>query len=457
MEVTMGNKGQKQEGRLSAFQYTAYAFGDLGYQMVYYWVVSFTMIYCTDVFGLSAAAVSVVMLIARLYDAVNNPFLGSMIDKTKSKMGRYRPWILIGVIGLAISTCLLFWAHPDWPAGAKNFYVGAMYMLVATFATIFYMAYMALNGCISADPMVRARASSYRVVLNNFGIFILAFLAPAALSYFGKGSANNSYLFSILICSVIGIPCILMTAFGTKEVIQPTATQEKISMKSQLHALKNNKPMILIFVAMTTHGISMNARLAMATFYCTYFAGGLSTFTVYNSINSIMAMVGAFTAPFVYRLFRDKGKAARYIMYASAAAMAAQYFFPAPGIAFYGLTFVSGYGLGAFSTLAFSMIPDASDYTQYKHNIRIDGFLAAFATFGFEAGGAIATTLVGFALDAFGYVPNAVQTPGVLNLMNILMTFGPALMTLTAGLFLIRYKLNDKLHKEIMGELGKAV
>ena len=103
------------------------------------------------------------------------------------------------------------------------------------------------------------------------------------------------------------------------------------------------------------------------------------------------------------------------------------------------------------------MIPDASDYTQYKHNIRIDGFLAAFATFGFEAGGAIATTLVGFALDAFGYVPNAVQTPGVLNLMNILMTFGPALMTLTAGLFLIRYKLNDKLHKEIMGELGKAV
>lgn len=97
------------------------------------------MIYCTDVFGLSAAAVSVVMLIARLYDAVNNPFLGSMIDKTKSKMGRYRPWILIGGIGLAISTCLLFWAHPDWPAGAKNFYVGAMYILVATFATIFYM------------------------------------------------------------------------------------------------------------------------------------------------------------------------------------------------------------------------------------------------------------------------------------------------------------------------------
>lgn len=443
-------KRYKGEGQLSGFQYTAFAVGDLGYQMVYYWVVSFTMIYCTDVFGLSAGAVSVVMLIARLYDAVNNPILGSVIDRTRSKMGRYRPWILIGGIGLAVSTCLLFWPHTEWSAGAKNLYVGITYILVATFATIFYMAYMALNGCISSDPMTRAKASSYRTVLNNFGIFILAFLAPAALSWFGGNSSPNSYVYSILICLIVGLPCILLTALGTKEVVRPAQNQKKISMRSQIRALKSNKPMILIFVAMTTHGISMNARLAMATYYCTYYAGDFSTFTVYNSINSIMAMAGAFTAPYVYRFFRDKGKAARYIMYASAAAMAAQYFFPAPGVVFYGLTFISGYGLGAFSALIFSMIPDAADYTQYRHNLRIDGFLAAFATFGFEGGGALATTFVGFALEAGGYVANGVQAPAVLNLMNLLMTMGPAIMTLTAGLFLIRYDLNDKRHRELV-------
>ena len=141
--------------------------------------------------------------------------------------------------------------------------------------------------------------------------------APAVLNLMNLLMTMGPAIMTLTAGLIVGLPCILLTALGTKEVVRPAQNQKKISMRSQIRALKSNKPMILIFVAMTTHGISMNARLAMATYYCTYYAGDFSTFTVYNSINSIMAMAGAFTAPYVYRFFRDKGKAARYIMYSN--------------------------------------------------------------------------------------------------------------------------------------------
>ena len=117
------------------------------------------MIFYTDVVGIPTAYVSVLLLVVRLYDAINDPLLGSMMDKTKSRYGRYRPWIAIGGIGLAVSTALLFWAHPDMNFAGKIVYMYVTYMVAVTFSTLFYMSYLALGGCLSPDSMIRTKAS----------------------------------------------------------------------------------------------------------------------------------------------------------------------------------------------------------------------------------------------------------------------------------------------------------
>lgn len=434
-------------------RYGAFAAGDLGCQFIYYWVTAFLMIFYTDVFIIPAAAVSVLMLVVRLYDAITDPLVGGIMDRTTSRWGRYRPWIFIGGLGLAISACFMFWAHPNWGEGGKIVYIYVTYIVTLTFFTMFYMAYMALNACISTDSMVRAKASSYRIVLSYVGMFLVGYFAPLMLNKFGKTSSVNAYLISIIIFAVIGFPLMAWTAIGSKEVVAPRKNHDKISFKRQVAALFKNKPMLILIICMTVYGVQMNGRLTIATYYCTYVAGDFSIFTIFNSINSLFAIVGAFTAPFIYKLTKHKGKAAFIVLIACSVSMALQYFISAPSMGFYILTVVSGYCYGAFSTLIFSMIPDAVDFAQYKFNIRVDGFLSASASLGFKVGGAVGTSVIGILLSASGYVANAVQNTQTTVTINALMTLAPAFMTLIAAFSLLGYGLSDKKHNEILGVL----
>lgn len=434
-------------------RYAAFAVGDLGSQFIYYWVTAFLMIFYTDVFIIPAAVVSILMLVVRLYDAIIDPLVGAVMDKTTSRWGRYRPWIFTGGLGLAISACFMFWAHPDWSEGGKIVYIYITYIVTLTFFTMFYMAYMALNACISTDSMVRARASSYRIVLSYVGMFLVGYFAPLLLNKFGGTNSVNAYLISIIIFAVIGFPLMAWTAAGSREVVAPKKNHDKISFRKQVNALFKNKPMLILLICMTVYGIQMNGRLTIATYYCTYVAGDFSIFTVFNSINSLLAVVGAFTAPFIYKFTKHKGKAAFIILLVCTAAMALQYFIAAPSMGFYILTVISGYCYGAFSALIFSMIPDAIDFAQYKFNVRVDGFLSASASFGFKVGGAVGTSIIGILLSASGYVANAVQNTATAFTINVLMTLAPAAMTLIAALSLLGYGLSDKKHNEILNVL----
>jgi len=443
----------KQHETLSKKEMLCFSFGDLGYQCVFYWITAFLMIFYTDVFFIPAAAVSVLMLVVRIYDAVNDPIIGSLMDRTRSKIGRYRPWIIVGGIGLLISVVLMFWAHPDWSETSKIVYMYVTYMIAVTFSTMFYMAYMSLNGCISVNSMERAKASGLRMVMSYAGMLLIGYAAPYMISWFGKEQTSDGYLISVIISAVIALPLIMATGLGTKEVVCPKGVKEKISLQQQWKALLKNRPMMILLFCMLAHGIQMNGRLMVATYYCTYVTNSLQVFAVFNLLNSLFAILGSIVAPTIFRLTGHKGKASAAILFVCAISMALQYYTGNQIVLFYILVSITGFCYGSFSALMFSMIPDAVDFAQYKYNVRVDGFLNAVASFGFKLGGAVITSLTGVVLSVFGYVANGQQNPACLQAIRIMMTFIPAVSCVLAAIALLFYKLDRKQHSRIIDEL----
>jgi len=260
-------------------------------------------------------------------------------------------------------------------------------------------------------------------------------------------------LVSVIISAVVAFPLILATGLGTKEVICPKGAKEKIPLKLQWKALLKNGPMLILLFCMLAHGIQMNGRLIVATYYCTYVVNNVQVFAVFNLLNSLFAIIGSVAAPTIFRLTGHKGKASAAILYICALSMALQYFTGNQIALFYILVSVTGFCYGSFSTLMFSMIPDAVDFAQYKYNVRVDGFLNAIASFGFKLGGAVITSLTGAVLSVYGYVANAQQSLECLNAIRVMMTLAPAISCFLAATALLFYKLDREGQNQIIREL----
>lgn len=448
-------KHVKSDVILSVKERFCFATGDFAYQCVFYWVSAYLMIFYTDVFLIPAAAVSVLMLVVRLYDAVNDPIIGSLMDRTNTPLGKYRPWIIVGGIGLILSALAMFWAHPLWSANAKMAYMYITYIVVVTFSTIFYMAYMALTGCISSDSMERAKCASWRMVGSYGAMLVVGYAAPYMLAGFGSESMVQGYLVSVLICAVIALPLFLMTGLGTRERVYAQSQNEKLklSVKEQWKLLWQNKPMLILIICMTAHGVQMNGRFSIATYYCTYVGTGVSVLAMFNLLNSLACVAGCLMAPWLFRVTGHKGRVSSVILFICALSMFGQYFTAVPSLQFYLLVIITGLCYGSFSALMFSMIPDAVDLTHAENGVRLDGFYNSIASFGFKCGGAVGTSLIGFVLDRSGYIANQAQTEGCLRAIRLLMSALPGVFCLIAAAFLLGYSISNTKHEEIMKRL----
>jgi sugar (glycoside-pentoside-hexuronide) transporter len=446
------SKPDTGDGVFQKWRYFTFAASDMGYALVYYWIASFLTFFYTDVFGVNVVAVSVMMLITRIFDAVNDPIIGGLLDKTKSKMGRYRPWIMVGGISMLVTTIFLFWAHPNWNNAGKVAYMYATYILCTVAMTVFYMAYGALGGTISSNSMVRIRATGMRFALSGVGSLAVGYFVPALLATFSTGDVSRGYLIGVIISGVIAAPLMLITGLGSKEVIYPPK-DAKVSFKLQFKAFTTNKPMLIIAGAFLLQGTSVTFRMTAAAYYFNYVVKDMNYYSIYNLLVAGVNIVGSLTAINLYRLVKDKTKALGLILVGTVLALVGMYFTSAPSASFFILAALSGYSNGAIPSLTYSMLAEAVDYTHYKDGLRIDGFMAATASFAFKCGMAFAGAMAGFLLNATGYVANARQTTGALQGISFMMTLIPALLLAVMCLLILVYPLNEKKHNEIMAVL----
>ena len=443
--------------RLTPLKRFYYALGDFGYNFMYYWLSTYLTIYYTDTIGIPAAAVSVMMLVIRIFDAFNDPVIGSLADRTHSRWERYRVRFLLGSIAMASFIVLIFAASPDWSYRGRLLWMWGVYVLLTIASTCSNMPYGALNGCITPDSEDRAKVSGLRMMFANVSSMVTVIIAVPLMRLFssdGTASSARGYFWAVLITCVLGLPTMVICCMNTKEVLTPPPTQTSIPLKSQMHSLVKNRPVIILILGQFILGCVIYGRAAMLAYYWEYNAGDAGYATTYGIISLFAAIAGTgWFGNVLFRCLNHKGKVCSVLNFVTAGAYFLMYFVTAPAVSFWVLTFIGSMSFYAYMGVHFGAIGDAVDYGEYITGVRCDGFLSSFVSVANKAGGAIMPAIGIAVLAAFRYVARGEQPAEILNAINWFITLIPAVISAVNGVLYLFYPISAEKHREIMKEL----
>lgn len=443
--------------RLTRSKRIYYALGDFGYNFMYYWLSTYLTIYYTDTIGIPAATVSIMMLVIRIFDAVNDPIIGSLADRTHSRWGRYRPWFIGDSVAMATFIVMIFAANGNWSYGMRLAWMWVVYILLTVASTCSNMPYGALGSCITPDSHDRAKASELRMMFANVSSMITVIIAVPLMRYFspdGSATHQRGYFWAVLITCVLGLPTMIISGVKTKEVVTPPPSQKNIPLKLQMHSLIKNKPVIILIFGQFILGCVIYGRAAMLSYYWQYNAGNAGFATTYGIISLIAAIIGTgWFGEMLFNRFQHKGKACAVLNFITGGAYVIMYFTTAPSLLFWILTFIGSTSFYAYMGIHFGTIGDAVDYGEYVSGVRCDGFLSAFVSVANKAGGAIMPAIGVAILGTLGYVAKGTQTTSVLNAINCFISLIPGVISIINGIIYLFYPISSAKHKEIITEL----
>ena len=442
-------------GKVPVISKIAYGMGDVGCNFSWMFVGNFLMIFYTDVFGISMSAVATLMLISRFWDAINDPIIGTLTDKTHTRWGRFRPWLLFGAPITALVLILTFWAHPEWSQTAKIVYMAVTYCILVLGYTCVNLPYGTLCGAMTQDIDERAKLNTSRSVSAMMAIGVINIVTVPLISWFGAGDTKYGYLAVAVLYGIIFAACHLFCFHKTKEVVVLERKQQKLPLKIQLRAALRNKPYLLALLGQLLFGFIHYGRNADMLYYFTYVEGSATLFSYYSMAIIVPSIIGAACFPLVFRKTGNKGQTAAIFAFLTGITMIGLYFFSPNGsaIMFYLFSALSWFFFSGFNTAIYAIIPDCVEYGEWKTGIRNDGFQYAFVSLGNKIGMALGTSLLAIALGNAGYVSNAMQTPEVLGIMHNAFSTIPGVLWIATGACLCFYKLNKKQYNQIVKDL----
>lgn len=447
-------ESNSKKGKVSRISKLAYGMGDVGCNFSWMFVGNFLMIFYTDVFGIGMNAVATLMLVSRFWDAVNDPIIGTLTDKTRTRWGRFRPWLLFGAPLTALVLILTFWAHPEWSQTAKIIYMAVTYCILVLGYTCVNLPYGTLCGAITQDMDERASLNTSRSVSAMIAIGIINIVTVPLIEWFGRGNARYGYLAVATLYGIIFASCHLFCFHKTRELVE-TPRQQKLPLKVQLAAIRKNRPYLLALLGQLLFGFILYGRNADMLYYFTYVEGSVNLFSLYSLAIIVPSILGAACFPKVFHWTNNKGWAASLFALFTGLTMIGLYFFSPrqSAIPFYLLAALSQFFFSGFNTAIYAIIPDCVEYGEWKTGIRNDGFQYAFVSLGNKIGMALGTSFLALALGRAGYVSNAVQNEEVISIMrHFFSTIPGVLWILTAGCLLC-YRLNKQTYNQIVKEL----
>ena len=445
----MGN--ESNNGKVPLISKIAYGFGDVGCNFSWMFVGNFLMIFYTDVFGISMSAVATLMLFSRFWDAINDPIIGGLSDKTHTRWGRYRPWLLFAAPLTALVLILTFWAHPDWSQTHKIIYMAVTYCILVLGYTCVNIPYGTLCGAMTQNMTERAQINTSRSVSAMIAIGIINIITIPLIEWLGNGNARQGYLLIAILYGTIFAVCHIFCFAKTKEVVEVPVAQ-KIPLRLQLQAVAKNKPYLLALLGQVLFGFILYGRNADLLYYFTYVENDAVLFTYYSMAIIIPSIIGAACFPKVFQLTSNKGWAASVFAFGTGITIIALFFFSpvTSPIPFYLFAALSQFFFSGFNTAIYAIIPDCVEYGEWRTGIRNDGFQYAFISLGNKIGMALGTALLALSLGWAGYEANTTQNEAVVAIMRHSFSTIPGILWVVTALALFFYKLDKRSYNRIL-------
>ncbi|MBU0927622.1 MAG: MFS transporter [Spirochaetes bacterium] len=429
-----------------------YGLGDFASNLVWGAVGSFMVFFYTDVAGIAAAAIGSVMLVSRIFDGFSDIAMGAIMDRTKSRHGKARPWMLWLAVPYGISAVLLFTVPPFGPTG-KIIYAFITYNLATTIIyTAINIPYGALNSLITQDQYQRSMLNIFRMVMAMVGGLFINMATIPLVTAMGGGAGGWQKTFIAFGAS--GAVFFLITFFATEERVKPArADKAVVPLKDGLAALKLNKPWMLMVVLGVFTFIGQGLGGANI-YYAQYILGDASLMSIMMMSMLVPLILGLFImAPFIKKFGKRNvalvgtvvGVGGTCVMIAAPHNVAA---------IIVGMV-VKGLGMAPLAGTMFAMIADTIEYGEWKSGVRTEGLVYSAASFGGKVGSGIGVGLVGWILAWGGYAAGAtVQTPGAILAIKSMFLYIPLAVSAATIVLLSMYKL-DKQYPQIVEELHR--
>ena len=420
---------------------------------VYQSVVLLLAYYYTDVFGLSAATVAGIFLFVRIFDAVTDPLMGLIVDRTNSRWGKYRPFLLFLCVPYAIMSVVVF-TVPDLDIAGKTVYAYISYAVLMLFFTATNIPYFALGSVMTADPKERVSLNSYRfVAATGGGLIVTAGLVPLA-DFLGHGDKAVGYKLAMMVMAALSVVLFLICFASTKERVEPANSGSKDIKNDIFQVLKNDQWCLLglaVFVMVTAQTIKATTGI----YYLTYYAEDAATMvSVFLSLWMIGGMLGSALANKL-TLIMCKKRAWVMLCLISAALSALTYWI-APG--WIGAILVMQFFVGFFNQmmapLIFSTMAEVTDYGELQNKRRLDGLISSFTLFSLKVGLAVGGAAATYLLAHYGYQSGGVeQTAETVSGILVIFTLVPAMGFVITALILQRMKLSSLVVEQNAREL----
>ncbi|MEL7119271.1 MAG: MFS transporter [Bacteroidota bacterium] len=439
--------------KLSLKEKIGYGVGDTASHFVWDMVGFWILIFYTDTFGISAAAAGTIMLIARFWDMISDPLMGIIADRTNTKWGKFRPYILWMALPYAVLAVLTF-STPDFGETGKVIYAGVTYLLLMTVFTAINLPYSSLGAVMTADSMERTELNSYRFIFAFLGQLIVTGTALTLAKYFGGGDDAKGYQITIILFSIISFALFMVTFATTKERVAPPKEQKE-SLKEDFKNLWKNRPwVILFFVGIISFVMFALQNLSIA-YYFKYYIGNEENVQLFNVIGTIALIIAI---PFSKSLAKRFGKRNVFIASSLISGFFCMLLF-LPGeknlVSIYILNILAKMTYAPAVPLLWTMLGDSADYSEWKTGRRSTGLVFSAATFAQKAGWGIGGALAGWFLAIFQFTPNAEQTETAMTGIKLMISVVPGLLYMSCAIFLFFYSIDKDTALQMQADLEK--
>lgn len=445
-----------------------YGFGDMASSMFWKLFGAYLMIFYTDVFGLPAAVVGTMFLITRIWDSAFDPIVGVVADRTHSRWGKFRPYLLWLAVPFGIIGILTF-VTPDWSPTGKLIYAYVTYSLMMMIYSAINVPYASLLGVMSPNPKERNTLSTYRMTFAYIGSFIALLLFMPLVNFFSGNSkelADQQTGWTLAVV-VIAILCIVLF-FGcfawTKERVKPIKETQN-PLKEDLKDLFKNKPWWILLGAGVAALVFNSIRDGATVYYFKYFVVEEDYATVsffgmsfvlsglYLALGQAANIIGVIAAAPVSNRIGKRNTYMWAMIIATVLSVIFYWFDKEDLIWMFVFQALISVCAGSIFPLLWSMYADCADYSELKTGNRATGLIFSSSSMSQKFGWAIGTAVTGWLLGFFGFQANAVQSEEAISGIKMFLSFLPAIGTILSVVFISMYPLTENKMKDITTEL----